>query len=90
MKLSESSTKDSFTLAVKIAYSFFLIHVPVGGKIINFSVNFVESSGLRIAIVISAFFASLLLSYIFYRLIELPAVNLSHLIIKRNKSLLDD
>ncbi|RZL40195.1 MAG: acyltransferase [Pedobacter sp.] len=82
----KSSKKDLFTWLGKISYSFYLIHVPVGGKIINFSVNFIESSGFRIAVIFFALFTSLFLSYIFYRLIELPAINLSHLIIKKNKS----
>ncbi|RZK36070.1 MAG: acyltransferase, partial [Pedobacter sp.] len=87
--LVQNRKKDLFTWMGKISYSFYLIHVPIGGKIINFSINFFESIEARIAVIIVALFTSILVSYVFYRLIELPALHLSHSFLNKRKSSVD-
>jgi peptidoglycan/LPS O-acetylase OafA/YrhL len=61
-----------------ISYSLYLVHVPIGGKIINFatrlpSVWYVQLSALILASVIT-----IAAAYIFWRFIERPTKALSH------------
>ena len=60
-----------------ISYSIYLIHVPVGGRIINFSMNFIKSSDGRTLILLLAICVVVIMSYVFYRLIEKPSIKLS-------------
>jgi peptidoglycan/LPS O-acetylase OafA/YrhL len=61
-----------------ISYSLYLVHVPIGGKVINFATRlpkvwYVELSALVIASVIT-----IAAAYVFWRLIELPTKVVSH------------
>lgn len=69
----------------KISYSLYLIHVPVGGKIINLSARFSEQEGPRILIVVVAYMFCIYTSYLFYRFIELPALRWSQHIRYRHR-----
>lgn len=60
-----------------ISYSIYLIHVPIGGRIINFSMNFVKSNDARSFVVFFTIVVVIIVSYLFYRLIEKPAIKLS-------------
>jgi peptidoglycan/LPS O-acetylase OafA/YrhL len=53
-----------------ISYSFYLMHVPIGGRIINFSANFVHSVFLRECMVFVAFFVSIAASAYYYKIFE--------------------
>jgi len=65
----------------KISYSLYLIHVPVGGKIINLSARFVDDLWMRMVVVCLAFGICVGVAYIFYKLLELPALHWSQKII---------
>ncbi len=56
-----------------ISYSLYLIHVPVGGRIINLFAREPHGMPIRLAAVALALAASLLASIVFYRLIEKPS-----------------
>ena len=56
-----------------ISYSLYLIHLPVGGRIINLCDRGALSIPARFAAVASALLASLFASYVFYRVIEQPS-----------------
>ncbi|MET4083606.1 peptidoglycan/LPS O-acetylase OafA/YrhL [Pedobacter sp. UYP30] len=60
-----------------ISYSIYLIHVPIGGRIINFSMNFVKGNEGRSMILLLAICVVTVMSYIFYKLIEKPSIKLS-------------
>ena len=60
-----------------ISYSLYLIHIPVGGRIINLSTNFVEQELARSFVALGAVGVSVGISYLFFRLIETPSIKLS-------------
>lgn len=70
-------TNSVFAFLGKISFSLYLLHVPIGGRILNFSGRFVTT---EIAIWVSLFFAlsiTLIASYLFYRWVETPALLIS-------------
>jgi len=60
-----------------ISYSLYLIHVPLGGRIINLSARFVVGDWPRAGVVCFAFGMTVVLAYGFYWLIEKPAIRWS-------------
>lgn len=55
-----------------ISYSLYLIHVPIGGRIVNLGSRFANSPATHAAVLAAAVVISLLVAYIFYRLVEKP------------------
>jgi peptidoglycan/LPS O-acetylase OafA/YrhL len=60
-----------------ISYSLYLVHVPVGGKVINLGLRWVTSDLSKYALVILALSVSISAAFAFYKLVELPAFRLS-------------
>jgi len=60
-----------------ISYSLYLVHIPVGGRIINLCKTFTESEWVRSLFVFVALIISVLVAWLFYRYIERPFMNLS-------------
>lgn len=60
-----------------ISYSLYLVHVPVGGKIINLGMRFAESGAARYGLVLLAIGSSIGFAYLFYRCVEAPAISFS-------------
>ena len=60
-----------------ISYSFYLIHSPVGGRILNFSENFVHSVFLRECIVFVSIFVCVIVSAFYYKFFEKAFKNIS-------------
>lgn len=60
----------------QLSYALYLVHVPVGGRIVNFSHRFAgESDTLLLAIVLLlAIACSLAVAYVLYQFIERPAL----------------
>jgi len=56
-----------------ISYSLYLVHLPIGGRIVNLGLRFVHSPLGRIGLLLSAAAGSILTAWLFYRLIERPA-----------------
>lgn len=69
-----------------ISYSLYLIHVPIGGRIINLSKNFVDGDGLRTLIVLLALVVTIICSYLFYRIVEHPFIKLTSFFSKKIKT----
>jgi len=60
-----------------ISYSLYLLHVPVGLRVINLSENFVKNEWARYLIILLALIITIGASYIFYLWVELPFKNIS-------------
>jgi peptidoglycan/LPS O-acetylase OafA/YrhL len=60
-----------------ISYSLYLLHVPVGGKIMNLGGRFAHSTPALAALLALAVGASILAAAVFYRFVELPSQRLS-------------
>jgi peptidoglycan/LPS O-acetylase OafA/YrhL len=60
-----------------ISYSLYLLHVPVGGKIMNLGGRFAHGTPALAALLAAAVAASIAAAAIFYRYVELPSQRLS-------------
>jgi peptidoglycan/LPS O-acetylase OafA/YrhL len=60
-----------------ISYSLYLIHLPLGKKVIPLLARYIEGDGLRLLVLVLLFGFTLLLAYGFYLLIERPAMRWS-------------
>jgi peptidoglycan/LPS O-acetylase OafA/YrhL len=57
----------------QISYSLYLMHVPIGGRIINLGARFAASQSERAVVLLVALSCSLLAGYLLYRLVEVPS-----------------
>lgn len=60
-----------------ISYSLYLLHFPVGLRIINLTQRFSDSQLVRQSMVLFAFVFTILISYYYYRFVEKPFKELS-------------
>jgi peptidoglycan/LPS O-acetylase OafA/YrhL len=58
----------------KISYSLYLVHVPIGGRIINVFDQFVKNENLRSIGVFIALAVAIFAAWIFYLIIEKPSM----------------
>ena len=56
-----------------ISYSLYLLHVPIGGRIMNFADRYDITDGVRCIVAFGVFFASCVAARGFYQLVELPS-----------------
>jgi peptidoglycan/LPS O-acetylase OafA/YrhL len=56
-----------------ISYSLYLLHVPIGGRVVNLGARFADSLLLQCCVLLAAIAASLVAAHLMYRLIERPA-----------------
>lgn len=56
-----------------ISYSLYLLHVPIGGRVINLSLRMTQTAQGKIAALMIALSLSILAAYLLYRLVEKPA-----------------
>ncbi|MBB4107793.1 peptidoglycan/LPS O-acetylase OafA/YrhL [Pedobacter zeae] len=70
----------------RISYSLYLIHVPIGGKIINLGIRYTHTTIQKYTLVVIALTVSIFASYIFYLMIEKPFITISKKIIYSNTS----
>jgi peptidoglycan/LPS O-acetylase OafA/YrhL len=61
-----------------ISYSLYLLHVPIGGRVINLAVRANAHGVTAVAFVIGATAASLIAAHVFSRLIEVPSRAYAH------------
>lgn len=66
-----------FTFLGKISFSLYLVHLLVGTRILNLSINYTEDSALRTLLIFVAIGASILSAYIYYLIVEKPFIDLS-------------
>jgi peptidoglycan/LPS O-acetylase OafA/YrhL len=69
-----------------LSYSLYLLHVPIGGRVINLGTRFAHTFGTQIAVLITALIVSLIASYMMYRFVERPAQRWSSSIRYRRES----
>jgi peptidoglycan/LPS O-acetylase OafA/YrhL len=58
----------------KISYSLYLIHVPVGGRVINLTVKLTDNIYLSMLAVLAALLVSVAFAWLFFHLIEEPSI----------------
>lgn len=58
----------------KISYSLYLIHIPIGGRVINLTVKFTDNPYLSMLAVLGALAVSIAFAWLFYLLIEEPSI----------------
>lgn len=56
----------------KISYSLYLLHIPIGGRIINISETLVKNQDMRVAIVFLSLAVCIFCSWLFYSWVEKP------------------
>lgn len=57
-----------------ISYSLYLVHVPVGGRVVNLGVRFIDGEAQRLILSLSALIVSIAVAWVFMRLVERPAI----------------
>jgi peptidoglycan/LPS O-acetylase OafA/YrhL len=60
-----------------ISYSLYLLHAPIGGRLVNLGRRFVDSIWGDVFVLIFALVTMLIVSWAFYRLVERPALKWS-------------
>lgn len=60
-----------------ISYSLYLLHVPIGGRVINLSKRLVLDTSGKFLVVLTAVIVSVVAAWIFYHFIEKPSHRLS-------------
>ncbi len=60
-----------------ISYSLYLIHIPIGGRIINLTTTFTNNEFTRSIMVFAAMAISIFAAWIFFKLIEKPTMMMS-------------
>jgi peptidoglycan/LPS O-acetylase OafA/YrhL len=60
-----------------ISYSLYLVHVPIGGKVVNLGARYAHRLHSEIIVLFLACLASLFAAYLLYRAVELPSQRLS-------------
>lgn len=60
-----------------ISFSLYLVHVPIGGRVVNLGKRYVDSQSGEASLSIAALLISLLAAYLFYLAIERPSQNLA-------------
>jgi peptidoglycan/LPS O-acetylase OafA/YrhL len=61
----------------QISYSVYLVHIPIGGRIINLSETFFKDELTRSLMVFVALAVSIFAAWVFFVVIEKPAINWS-------------
>lgn len=56
-----------------VTYSLYLLHVPIGGRVVNFGARFAQARPAQLSVVLAALASSLLAAYVMFRLVERPA-----------------
>lgn len=60
-----------------ISYSLYLVHIPIGGRMINLCETFIRNELARSLCVFLALAVSILAAWIFYRIVEKPFMSIS-------------
>ena len=61
----------------KISFSLYLLHVPIGGRIINFGGRYANTGWKVWLVLLAALIITLIVSWFFYKLVEFPSQLLS-------------
>lgn len=78
-----NSTNNVTAFFAKISYSLYLIHIPIGGRFINLSERYIDTIYLSNLFLVLAIALCIFCAWIFYKLVELPAIKLSRSLVKQ-------
>lgn len=56
-----------------VSYSVYLVHVPIGGRVVNLGTRFADTTILQIAVIAGALTATLVMAHVFYLWVETPS-----------------
>jgi peptidoglycan/LPS O-acetylase OafA/YrhL len=56
-----------------ISYSLYLLHVPIGGRVVNLGGRVAEGTASRVLVFLAALAVSIAAAWVFHRLLELPS-----------------
>jgi peptidoglycan/LPS O-acetylase OafA/YrhL len=62
-----------FAFLGAISYSMYLLHAPIGGRVVNFGARFAHNAIAQIAVLALAIGISIVAAYLLYRFVERPA-----------------
>ena len=65
------------TVLGTLSYSLYLVHAPLGERVVNLGARFAESLISQIAVLLAAVGVSLVAAYLLYRFVERPSLRLS-------------
>jgi peptidoglycan/LPS O-acetylase OafA/YrhL len=68
-----------------ISYSLYLLHVPIGGKIVNLGARFAHALPAQVLVLAAAAAGSIASAALFYRFVEMPSQRLSSSIRYRSR-----
>jgi peptidoglycan/LPS O-acetylase OafA/YrhL len=68
------SLPPTLTLLSTIAFSFILLHIPIGGRIINLAARLPSHPVIQIAAIVLAFAVSIAAAYLLWRFVERPTM----------------
>ncbi len=57
-----------------ISYSLYLVHVPVGGRVVNLGARFIDGELQQLVLSLCALMVSIAAAWVFMRLVERPAI----------------
>jgi len=60
-----------------VSYSLYLVHVPIGGKVVNLGARYAHGLYSEILVLFLAVTASIFSAYLLYRAVELPSQRVS-------------
>jgi peptidoglycan/LPS O-acetylase OafA/YrhL len=60
-----------------LSYSLYLIHAPIGGRVVNLGARYAVGAGAELVVMLVAMLASLAAAYVLYRLVERPSLRLA-------------
>nr|WP_075223218.1 acyltransferase [Acuticoccus yangtzensis] len=70
-----------------MSYSLYLVHVPIGGRVVNLGRRFVpDTAAGELALSLTALAVSLAAATLFYHVVEKPAIRASHRVRERKKA----
>lgn len=61
----------------RISYSVYLLHIPIGSRVINLSMKWSQTFATKLLVIFAAYAATIVAAYIFYQLIEKPSTRWS-------------
>lgn len=60
-----------------VSYSLYLIHAPVGGRVVNLGARYAKGAAAEIVVMLMAMLVSLAAAFVLYRLIERPSLQVA-------------
>lgn len=69
-----------------ISYSLYLLHVPIGGRIVNIGKRFAHDDLGYLGVALIAMLCSFLAAYVCYWLVEVPAMRLAQKLLPSQSS----